>query len=80
LGSFVFNNSSGHPADGGKCKFIFLFEFQAGVEKVIGHQLQGDQIGRIFACWVIVYFGQCFENYRIGGKISGLIFTTVPVV
>jgi hypothetical protein len=24
---------------------------------------QGDQIGRIFAHWAIVYFGQCFENY-----------------
>jgi hypothetical protein len=21
---------------------------------------QGDQIGRLCACWVIVYFGQCF--------------------
>jgi hypothetical protein len=25
---------------------------------------QGDQIGRIFAQWVIVYFGQFLENYR----------------
>jgi hypothetical protein len=24
--------------------------------------LQGDQIGRIFAHWVIVYFGQIFWN------------------
>jgi hypothetical protein len=24
---------------------------------------QGDQIGRIFACWAIVYFGQLF-NYK----------------
>jgi hypothetical protein len=24
----------------------------------------GDQIGRIFARWVIVYFGQLLENYR----------------
>jgi hypothetical protein len=24
----------------------------------------GDQIGRIFAHWAIVYFGQVFENYR----------------
>jgi hypothetical protein len=26
--------------------------------------LQGDQIGRIFTQWAIVYFGQWFENYR----------------
>jgi hypothetical protein len=25
---------------------------------------QGDQIGRIFACWAIVYSGQVFENYK----------------
>jgi hypothetical protein len=30
---------------------------------------QGDQIGRIFAYWVIVFFGQLFEKYR-----SRLIF------
>jgi hypothetical protein len=27
-------------------------------------QVQGDQIGRIFAQWVIVCFGQLHENYR----------------
>jgi hypothetical protein len=26
---------------------------------------QGDQIGRIFALWVFVFFGQFEENYRI---------------
>jgi hypothetical protein len=25
---------------------------------------QGDQIGRIFAQWVDVYFGQLLQNYR----------------
>jgi hypothetical protein len=25
---------------------------------------QGDQIGRIFAQWEIVHFGQFFENYK----------------
>jgi hypothetical protein len=25
---------------------------------------QGDQIGRIFAQWAIVYFGQFFENHK----------------
>jgi hypothetical protein len=25
---------------------------------------QGDRIGRVFAQWAIVYFGQLFENYR----------------
>jgi hypothetical protein len=26
-------------------------------------QNQGDQIGRIFAYWAIVYLGQIFESY-----------------
>jgi hypothetical protein len=25
---------------------------------------QGDQIGRIFAYWAIINFGQYFENYK----------------
>jgi hypothetical protein len=29
-----------------------------------GRLSQGDQVGRIFAYWVIVNFVQCFENYR----------------
>jgi hypothetical protein len=24
---------------------------------------QGDQIGRIFACWASLFFGQLFEKY-----------------
>jgi hypothetical protein len=27
-------------------------------------QIQGDQIGRIFTHWAIVYFGQFFETYK----------------
>jgi hypothetical protein len=30
--------------------------------------LQGDQIGRIFAQWAIVYFGQWFEIYIISAN------------
>jgi hypothetical protein len=33
--------------------------------------IQGDQIGRIFAQWVIVYFGQLLENYRSIPHVSG---------
>jgi hypothetical protein len=32
------------------------------------------QIGRIFACWAIVYFGKPFINYRSGTNF-GAIFT-----
>jgi hypothetical protein len=36
---------------------------------------QGDQIGRLFAYWVIVYFGQCFENLqKYIAQIFGLLF------
>jgi hypothetical protein len=31
---------------------------------------QGDQIGRIFAQWPIVYFEQCFENYKSSPNYS----------
>jgi hypothetical protein len=38
---------------------------------------QGDQIGRIFAQWVIVFFGQFYKNYRSSPKfhIGRLFFT-----
>jgi hypothetical protein len=35
---------------------------------------QGDQIGQIFAHWAVVYFGQCFENYRSSGKFWTTLF------
>jgi hypothetical protein len=40
---------------------------------------QGDQIGRIFAFWAVVYFGQFF---LIGKKrkLFGLLFSAVQVV
>jgi hypothetical protein len=41
--------------------------------------LQGDQIGRIFAPWVIVYFGQFFENYRSSPHFWST-FSTVKVM
>jgi hypothetical protein len=36
--------------------------------------IQGDQIGRIFALWVIVCFGQFFENYRSNPHF-GIVFS-----
>jgi hypothetical protein len=35
---------------------------------------QGDQIGRIFAHWVIFFFGQFFENYRSSPNIWATLF------
>jgi hypothetical protein len=35
---------------------------------------QGDQIGRIFAHWAIVSFGQFFENYKNPNfKTTGIV-------
>jgi hypothetical protein len=34
---------------------------------------QGDQIGRIFACWVVVYLGQFREIYRSSHIILALL-------
>jgi hypothetical protein len=31
---------------------------------VAGGRKQGDQIGRIFVQWTIVYFGQFYDNYK----------------
>jgi hypothetical protein len=36
--------------------------------------IQGDQIGRIFAYWVIDYCGQCFENYRNNAEFWAPLF------
>jgi hypothetical protein len=38
------------------------------------HSEQGDKNGRIFADWVIVYFGQFCENYRNSPKIWANFF------
>jgi hypothetical protein len=34
------------------------------LSKIRARVNQGDQIGRIFAHWALVVFGQLFENYR----------------
>jgi hypothetical protein len=35
---------------------------------------QGDQIGRIFSYWTIVYFGQSFLNYKSAQHFKILLF------
>jgi hypothetical protein len=35
---------------------------------------QGDQIGRVFAQWEIVYFGQWFKNYRSSAHFWATFF------
>jgi hypothetical protein len=37
-------------------------------EKKMGDEQQGHQIGRIFAYWVIVYFGLWYKNYCVGSS------------
>jgi hypothetical protein len=36
---------------------------------------QGDQIGRIFAYWAVVFLGLFFENYISSPKIWATIFS-----
>jgi hypothetical protein len=43
-----------------------------------GHQ--GDQIGRIFAYWVIVYYGQFYAKKYHRSKIFGLLLFMVKVM
>jgi hypothetical protein len=46
--------------------FLFLYPEKSGNPEHNRRAFlgQGDQIGRIFAYWSIVYFGQFFEDYR----------------
>jgi hypothetical protein len=61
-------------------KFLILFLAATRTKKMLLHH---DNLGPVwpdwanFAQWVIVYFGQCFENYRSIANF-GLLFTTVP--
>jgi hypothetical protein len=41
--------------------------------------LQGDQIGRIFAHWVIINFGQFYQNDKSGHNF-GLLLSPVMIV
>jgi hypothetical protein len=41
---------------------------------------QCDQLGRIFAQWGIVYFGQCFENYRSIANYLAIFFNGTSYV
>jgi hypothetical protein len=41
--------------------------------------IQGDQIGRIFACWVIVFSGQFF-NYKSSPDLWATFFQDVSWV
>jgi hypothetical protein len=41
---------------------------------------QGDQIGRIFACWEVVYFGRLFLKITEMAQIIGQLLYTVKVM
>jgi hypothetical protein len=41
---------------------------------------QGDQIGRNFAQWAIVYFGELYKNYRSSPKFSATFFQSIDNV
>jgi hypothetical protein len=41
---------------------------------------QGYQIGRIFACWANVFFGQFFLKLTKSSQNFGLLFNTVKFI
>jgi hypothetical protein len=41
---------------------------------------QGDQIGRIFAFWVIVFFGQLFENFQSSANFRAFFHGSIYVI
>jgi hypothetical protein len=44
------------------------------LKKKLGGREQGDQIGRNFAHWTIVFFGRVIENYIISPNLLATIF------
>jgi hypothetical protein len=55
---------------------MFLWTFLRP-DKIETHSrplMQGDKMGRIFAFWAIVFFGQCFLKNKKVAHILGLIF------
>jgi hypothetical protein len=41
--------------------------------------VQGDQIGRIFAFWAIVFFGVLYEKYKCSPNFCATFFSSVKV-
>jgi hypothetical protein len=63
-------------------KMYHLATVYAAFKKVFAFEsmgwLQGDQIGKIFACWVSVYFGQYLAKLqKLVARIIGLHVYTV---
>jgi hypothetical protein len=54
-------------------------EIESGQSLVEGGS-QGDQIGRIFAQWAIVYIGQFLKNYRSSAKFWASFFLSIDYV
>jgi hypothetical protein len=42
--------------------------------------VQGDQIGRIFAYWAVVYFGLPFEKYKSSATLLRHFYSTGQVM
>jgi hypothetical protein len=42
--------------------------------RLMAFRQQGDQIGRVFAPWAIVYFGEFLENHRSSQKLRATFF------
>jgi hypothetical protein len=68
-----------------KMKNSIFFRFPSAQKTVVGmerrdnHEKQGDQIGLIFAHWVIVYFGYSFENLKSSPYFWATTFSMVKV-
>jgi hypothetical protein len=51
----------------------FLVSAQIATKQTVAPQ-QGDQIGRIFAYWAVVYFCHFLEKYRCGTNYTDAFF------
>jgi hypothetical protein len=58
--------------------FMMVTVFKTGHATLVKHCSQGDQIGRIFAQWATVYFGQFFLNYRSSPHMCSTFFLCNP--
>jgi hypothetical protein len=59
-------------------KHVSTFTYNTNGKKMVASH-QGDQVGRFFSSWVIVYFGSFLEMKEVA-KVFGLLSFKVKVI
>jgi hypothetical protein len=56
------------------CTYLPTHHFCSQKTRTTNGQVQGDQIGRFFGYWAIVYIGKSFENHTFSPKFRATVF------